>query len=230
MSILNLSLREARVTVGRALWLTGIDLGAAPSARETVIACEAVGLQGFRRLLDDFDLLTETAGRRVTVRADGADVIVDGAGVHAFFATRGLLDVAALTVARHGSARVRVDGVTRPELLAVLPHVANDGLRLDVRVLSPESSEIVAARGAAAASATSPVEAVATRGMQVDAELYWELYHLSERALTPDSPVSRNHTGRSVFNEKGEVIGEMGEDWHGDLPASSTGGVPSNQT
>ncbi|GAA1789253.1 hypothetical protein HC028_14795 [Planosporangium flavigriseum] len=218
MSILNISLREARVTVGRTLWLTGIPLGAAPSARETVIACEAVGLAGFRRLRDDFDLLTESVGRRLALRSDGADVVVDGTGVHAFFAVPGLLDVAALTVARHAHARVRVDGVTRPDLLAVLPHLAQDGLRVDVQFLSPESVEIVAERGAADAS---PVDAVATQGMPVDADLYWELYRLSDRALTPDSPLSRNHTGRSVFNENGEVIGELGEDWHGEVPASA---------
>jgi hypothetical protein len=59
-------------------------------------------------------------------------------------------------------------------------------------------------------------------GIVLDTSLWWELYHIADRALTLDSELSRTHTGSSAFDVHGNVIGEHGEDYE-DVPP----GTPS---
>jgi hypothetical protein len=50
-------------------------------------------------------------------------------------------------------------------------------------------------------------------GFMVDAELWWSLWDRANRALAPDSLISRTHAGASVYDDSGQVLGELGEEW-----------------
>lgn len=50
-------------------------------------------------------------------------------------------------------------------------------------------------------------------GFQVDAELWWSLWDRANRALSPDSALSRTHAGASVYDDSGQLLGELGEEW-----------------
>jgi len=50
-------------------------------------------------------------------------------------------------------------------------------------------------------------------GFQVDAELWWSLWDRANRALSPDSVLSRTHAGASVYDDSGQLLGELGEEW-----------------
>jgi hypothetical protein len=43
-------------------------------------------------------------------------------------------------------------------------------------------------------------------------ERWWALYHRSNEALTPDSPLSRRHAGASVLSEDGQILHDADDD------------------
>lgn len=92
--------------------------------------------------------------------------------------------------------------------LAVVPDVTDLTAALEperVRVTNAERPGLLAARDAGA-------DRILHHGTDVPADLWWALFHLGNLALTPDSVVSRRHTGRSVFDAQGHIVGELGED------------------
>jgi hypothetical protein len=54
-------------------------------------------------------------------------------------------------------------------------------------------------------------------GVLIEAELWWRIYHLAQRALTPDSVVSRRHAGPLIVNDDGTVIGRKDNDDETDI-------------
>ncbi|MFF3492906.1 hypothetical protein ACFYWS_16275 [Streptomyces sp. NPDC002795] len=211
-STVNVSLRECRLVTGRVLRALGVPRGAVPAARDTTVVAQALGLDALRRLHDDADTLRATAALRCHRRTDGPDTEVDARGRHALVAAPDLLDLAVALTHRHVKARITVTDAARPELLDVLPVQAADfGVALTVgdggRVLD------CAPLRDPAPAAESPLDHVLRHGLDVSADLWWSLFHLGNEALTPDSDLSRQHTGRSVFDESGRIVGEVGEDW-----------------
>jgi hypothetical protein len=48
---------------------------------------------------------------------------------------------------------------------------------------------------------------------RVDAELWWSLWDRANHALAADSALSRSHAGASVYDDSGQLLGELGEEW-----------------
>uniref|UniRef100_UPI003101B147 hypothetical protein n=1 Tax=Neorhizobium sp. EC2-8 TaxID=3129230 RepID=UPI003101B147 len=49
-------------------------------------------------------------------------------------------------------------------------------------------------------------------GAEIEADLWWRIYHLAKQALATDSIVSRRHAGPMIVNEDGTVIGRKDND------------------
>ncbi|WP_425840895.1 hypothetical protein [Streptomyces fractus] len=215
-SAVNVSLRECRLVTGRVLRALGVPRGAVPAARDTTVVAQALGLDALRRLHDDADTLRATAALRGRRRADGPDTAVDARGRHALVAAPDLLDLAVALTHRHVKARVTVTDLVRPELLDVLPVQAADfGVALTVGGGAGRGERVLdcAPLQDPAPGTEPPLDHVLRHGLDVAADLWWSLFHLGSEALTPDSDLSRQHTGRSVFDESGRIVGEVGEDW-----------------
>lgn len=91
--------------------------------------------------------------------------------------------------------------------LAAVPDVADLTAAVrpaNVRVVNAVRPELLGVHGGA--------DRILRHGTDIDADLWWALFHLGNLALTPDSAVSRRHTGRSVFDANGRIVGELGED------------------
>ncbi|MFI5662883.1 hypothetical protein [Streptomyces sp. NPDC051684] len=221
-SSVNISLRECRLVTGRVLRALGVPRGAVPAARDTTVVAESLELDALRRLYEDADMLRTTAGLRSRRRAKGPDTLVDARGRHALVASPDLLDLAVALTHRHVQARITVTDVVRPELLDALPVQAADfGVALTVGGGSPGERTLDCVPLQDPPPATMPpVDHVLRHGLDVSADLWWSLFHLGNEALTPDSDLSRQHTGRSVFDESGRIVGEVGEDW-ADQPAGA---------
>jgi hypothetical protein len=205
---INVSLRECRLVAYRVLWHHGAPVGTIPAIVDAIVAAEAAGLEGLRALHADAPAIGATAARPVTYAEAGDELVIDVAGKHALAAVPDVIDLAA-ALASDDRRTVRIAGAERDGLLAVLPHVAPDhGL-----ALTPAGPGRFTCRPVASARDGLPSAAGILRdGTDVPAELWWALFHLGNLALTPDSPVSRRHTGRSVFDAQGRIVGELGED------------------
>jgi hypothetical protein len=55
------------------------------------------------------------------------------------------------------------------------------------------------------------------QGAPIEAELWWRIYHLAQKALTPDSVVSRRHAGPLIVNDDGTVVGRKDTDDETDI-------------
>ncbi|WP_285630621.1 hypothetical protein [Actinoallomurus iriomotensis] len=205
--VINVSLRECRLVGYRVLWHHGAPAGAIPAIVDAIVAAEAAGLEGLRALHADGAAIGATAARPVTYTRAGDELVIDAAGKHALAAVPDIVDLAAAL----GDAAVLVTGAERDELLAVLPHVAPDhGL-----ALAPDGPGRFRCRPATPSyegSGPPSAAGILHDGTDVPAHLWWALFHLGNLALTPDSVVSRRHTGRSVFDAQGRIVGELGED------------------
>ncbi|MER5438222.1 hypothetical protein [Streptomyces sp. NPDC002790] len=213
-SAVNVSLRECLLVTGRVLRALGVPRGAAPAARDTAVVAQALGLDALRRLHADADTVRATAALRSHRRTDGPDTVVDARGRHALAAAPDLLDLAVALTHRHVKARITVTDAVRPELLDVLPvQAAEFGVALTVGDGAAPGERILDCAPLQQATLAPPLDGVLRHGLDVPADLWWSLFHLGNEALTPDSDVSRQHTGRSVFDESGRIVGEVGEDW-----------------
>ncbi|MFJ9174813.1 hypothetical protein [Streptomyces sp. NPDC102360] len=221
-SPVNVSLRECRLVTGRVLRALGVPRGAVPAARDTTVVAQALGLDALRRLYDDADALRATAALRIHRRTTGPDTVVDVRGRHALVAAPDLLDLAVALTHRHVKARITVADVARPELLDVLPvQAAEFGVALTVSGGAAPGERVLDCAPLQEAASATPLDHVLRHGLDVSADLWWSLFHLGNEALTPDSDLSRQHTGRSVFDESGRIVGEVGEDW-ADKPADES--------
>ncbi|MFJ8748053.1 hypothetical protein ACIREO_01720 [Streptomyces sp. NPDC102441] len=224
---LNVSLRECRLVAGRLLRALGVPRGAVPAARDAFVTAQALGLDGLRVLRDDAEVVraTATAVCRRTVEDGRAEV--DGRGRHALVAAPDLLDLAVALTRRHGAARLHIRNIHRPRLLSVLvAEGAAYGVELAV---DPETATVTCRpAGPCTGEKPGPVARVLHEGADIDPEVWWELYHRSQDALTPDSAFSRHHTGRSVLTDDGRIVGEIGEDFEPQPATSAPGTIEGN--
>ena len=54
-------------------------------------------------------------------------------------------------------------------------------------------------------------------GVSIDADLWWRVYAVAQKALAPDSVVSRRHAGPVIVNDDGSIIGRKDSDDETDL-------------
>lgn len=214
---LTIALRESRLIVERLLMQTGMPSGCLVGVREAVIVSEALRLGGYARL----STLQPTLGAatteplRIEDGAPGAPLVVQANGQHAWLIAQALVDLLLAEAAAGGAMSLRVHGSGEPgELAVVLPLAARLGAVIELR----QDANGVATLTLLHRAPPPPdrTDALLWRvirdGLEVDAVLWWSLYHRSMAALAPDSVVSRRHAGANVVDDGGRVLGRMTDD------------------
>lgn len=225
---LQISLREARLTLDRALLETGMPYGFNHAVRECVLISEArrsTGpdrpMGGFARYMTLHDTFRQARPGSLQIGAaqDGSPVQVDCAGQHAWVVAQMLLDLLLAEHAEREATTLNAIDVADPHELQVIAWLAqrhgatisvaygqacggtgNASLTLHGRRLPPKDACDAALRD------------VIHHGLPVEATLWWSMYHLSLEALAPDNIVSRRHAGANIVDEKGQVIGRPTDD------------------
>lgn len=213
------SVREARIVVERFLSVAGVPMGAVAPIRDVVVDAQALGLPALEHLARDFDAPPEFRPVRWSV-ADTGTVAVDGHGQSACFVAPDVLDLAVATADRLGASVVEVENVAHPQFLTALSASAHlYGVHLGV--IMPSGASGVLARIVCTLVSRDPgepaegaaVQRALRDGFMVDAELWWTLWDRANHALAPDSILSRTHAGASVYDDAGQLLGELGEEW-----------------
>lgn len=238
----NVSLRECKLVIERVLWVANRPRGRVPAIRDTILLREALNHDGLRTLCEDYEHMADVRDRRMSCAVDAGQVVVDGHGEHGFVAVPDIVDLTAALVQRFGRIELSCRNVITPELMALceslLPgygvtcerHKADftsdfvctatrsaplhtDDNRTELAGQNPHNA------AAASATAGGSVSVIAQHtneiledGTDIASDVWWRLWEIACQALTPDSPSSRTHTGRSVFDDKGGIVGELGED------------------
>lgn len=230
-----LSLRECRMIVERILLTTALPHGLVPEVRDVVIYAQALGLGAFEQLIGT----TETPGScafrppAVTAPADGP-LVVDFAGTHAWVAAPTLLDLLLEQAATGRAAAMLVEGVADIRQLAVLPAFARRCHATLMVAFGPEEIAWASASSPCRVGAADgeralvvltgrqphrPIEEadpvlrrILAAGLETSTELWWRIYHHSNRALATDSVVSRRHAGPVYVDETGRLVGRLDTD------------------
>ncbi|MGW4798035.1 hypothetical protein ACWEPC_37015 [Nonomuraea sp. NPDC004297] len=189
---LTVSLRETRVLTERLLLLLDVPKGAVPAIRDLVVQAEALELGGLA-FLDTATpwhpptLVTEQAGHAV----------VEGHGTPAPYLAPTLLDLGVALLREHGRAEIEVRGTRVPHLLLVLPHAATP-YHVHAEVTCGNGPPRISLTESATTKTPAHLTRALHEGIDVDAALWWRLYHRSNDALTEDTPLSRRHAGATL--------------------------------
>lgn len=209
MRTFQVSVREARLFIGRVLLTCGLPGGAVHGVQECILVSQSLGLGGFRLLLEGHAGLRwpDFAAVRLREGADG-ELEVDAGGAHAWLLASTLTDLAVDLARRQGSARVLVSNAGAPRELAVVTGLCpRHGARA---VLSGERIEVHNTSRPVTAEQWDPLLHAALReGYAVEEPLWRAMHELSNRALAPDSVVSRRHAGPVVLADDGRLLGRV---------------------
>ena len=210
---ITISLREARLVVGRILQLSPLDSGLIASVTDAVLYSEILGLGGFQTLLDGYAHLT--CGHPPDPY-DPVSIVCHG--VHAWVVAPALADVA-VEMAFSGGGSLLATGIAACDELAVLPgFAARHGVVVELADAGTGAVDIhVAAAVPAAARMDALMWDMICAGFPVLGSLWWRLYHLSNTALAPDNLVIRRHAGHPIVLSNGIVVGRRDIDDDTDL-------------
>ncbi len=214
---LQVTVREARLFVGRILLSCGLPSGAVHGVQECVLLSQSLGLGGFRLLLDRHaDLNWSAFGAvRLEERRDGT-LAVDAGGLHAWLLLPTLTDLAVDLARRQGRARVAVANAGAPRELQIAAALAKR-YGASAEVSGTLLTMTNASRPVTAEQWDPLLDAAIRHGYGVE-EATWRAVHaLSNRALAPDSVVSRRHAGPVVLAEDGKLLGRLPGDDDFDL-------------
>lgn len=219
-SLLRLMPREMRMMTERVFSLTGLPKGFFLMVQDVVMYSQKLGLGGFALLEQRSPSLKGADPARVTIASENDDrLTLDGGNQHAWFVIPAIIDLLGELVHRHGRARVTVTNVADPaELRVVATLAARNGLAVAF-TNGPQAT-----LSAAAAVTSGKLEDdepllwdLLQNGLPVEAELWWRVYGLAQKALAPDSVVSRRHAGPVIVNDDGSIIGRKDSDDETDL-------------
>lgn len=204
--------REVRLVVERILLLTPLPPGMVPAVRDAMLYSAAAGLGGLPALRRDFAALRDARPGAIALRPLAAgEARLDAAGQHGWVVLPMVLDALAEMVALHGSGRLTIQGALAPEELATACAM---GGRLGLDIVLAEASQAsgVTLEARAGSTADPVLEQALRDGIPTEAALWWELHHLSNTSLSPDTPESRRHAGPVIVLEDGRVIGRSDHD------------------
>lgn len=212
MRAFRMSVREARMFIGRILLTCGLPSGAVHGVQECIMLSQSLGLGGFKMLLNDHESLDWGRFGNFTLKEKN---LLDGGGLHAWLALPTIMDLAVDDARRHGSSAWGIENLAAPKELAVATALAKRygavaevsgnmrGTLLTVRNTSrPATPE-----------QWDPLLLEALREGYESDEATWKAMHaLGNRALAPDSVVSRRHAGPVVLAEDGSLLGRIPQD------------------
>ena len=207
MRTLHVSVREARMSVERTLLICGIPGGAVHGVRECVLLSEALGLAGFRYLLQEHASLQWRAFERIEFKG----TTLDGGGIHAWLLLPTLVDLAVAQARRDGTTSVAVANVLAPQELKVAEAlVKRYGAAAEV---TGSTLSVRNASRPVTAEQWDPFLLAAFRhGFDVEEGIWRALHSLSNSALAPDSIQSRRHAGPVVVRDDGSIEGRVPQD------------------
>ncbi|TWG90512.1 hypothetical protein L598_006800000060 [Mesorhizobium sp. J18] len=215
MEMLRIMPREMRLMTERIFSLTGLPKSFLPAIQDTVMYSQKLGLGGFALLEQRFERLKEADPARVSIREEeGERLILDGGGQHAWFVMPSLLDLIGELVGRFGMARISVVDVMDPTELRIATAL---GARvgLSISFTGAEAPHFTALQVPVIGELRRDeplLWELFMNGSRIEAGLWWRIYHLAKKALTPDSVVSRRHAGPLIVNDDGTVIGRKDND------------------
>lgn len=209
--------REMRMMTERVLSLTSLPKGFVLAETDIVMYSQHLGLGGFAMLEDRFDLLASADAAAISIMSeDGSRLEIDGNGQHAWVVVPTLLDLCGELVARFGKADIGVVNVIDPQELAIAADLGcRRGLAVDgnpARLTA--SSQTLTGR---LADDEPLLWDLLHNGAVIDAGLWWTVYEHAQKALTPDSVVSRRHAGPLIVTDDGTVIGRRDNDDETDI-------------
>jgi hypothetical protein len=204
--------REMRLMSERIFSLSSLPKGFFLAICDFPMYSQKGGLGGFDLLERRFDDFKSADPARIGMATEnGSTIMLDANGEHAWTVLPTAIDLLGELVARHGSAELTVENAADAAELAI---AADFGRRsgLAVTVLgnllrakpAPVKGEVLA---------DDPMLwALLAEGVEIEADLWWRIYHLAKQALATDSVVSRRHAGPMIVNEDGTVIGRKDND------------------
>lgn len=215
--ILSVSVREGRMFVERILLTCGLPSGYVHGVRECVLLSQAIGLGGLQHLLEECDALDMDAFGRMQVRDSEGALLIDAAGLHAWVVLPVLADLAVDEARKAGRANVKVTNIAAIAELEVIAALARRyGASAHVSI-SPDATEatIVVTNASRPRSFEQwdPVMHAAMRdGFAVEETLWRAVHARSNKALAPDSVVSRRHAGPVIVTDDGTIVGRQPSD------------------
>ena len=224
------SAREMRHMVGRYLHARRCPAFAVNAVRDAILAAQAEGFDAvseMERIRDRYP----AARTSLAVSADAGGPVLDGAGTPAPILAPALVDELALALAA-GETRVRVRGVPGIAMIDALhDYAAVRGVAFEFAAEGDDAATLAVSTRTrfpvepAAGAAGPSMERALREGYELGIEQFWRLFHESNEALTPDSEVSRRHAGSQLYDEHGNLIGEVSEETY--LHLRSQAGDPS---
>ena len=212
MRTLHVSVREARMSVERILLTRGLPTGTIHGVRESILLSEALGLGGFRYLLERHAALDWSAFAAVCVRdREDGSVLVDGGGVHVWLILPTVVDVAVAQARFSGAGDVHVTNVVAATELQVATALAKR-YGTTVTVSGSVLSACNTSRPVTAEQWDPVLLAAIRHGFDVEEQLWRAVHALSNTALAPDSVVSRRHAGPVVLQDDGTIRGRLPSD------------------
>ena len=212
--------REMRMMTERVFSLSGQPKGFFLMVQDVVMYSHKLGLGGFALLEKRWADLKRADPARVTIASEAGDTLtLDAAGQHAWFIIPTVIDLLGELAARHGRASVTViNAVDAAELRVAADLAARNGL---ATIFSDGAQPVLTATPAAMSGSVSRDEPLLwdllQNGVTIDADLWWRIYAIAQKALAPDSVVSRRHAGPVIVNDDGSIIGRKDSDDETDL-------------
>ncbi len=214
---IDLSVREARMLVDRILLTCGVSAGYLHGVRECILTSQSLRLGGFARLIDISDELRMDglAALRVVEDRDGG-LDVDGGGIHAWMLVPALVDLAVEGARLAGASRITVANVTAIDELQTIAALAHrHGARTQVTLQAAQSAAIAThnvPRPMSHERWDPLLHAAIVNGYPIEPQLWRAMHAMSNRALAPDSVVSRRHAGPVILQDDGTIFGRPPSD------------------
>lgn len=219
------SAREMRHMVGRYLHSRGCPGYAVNAVRDAIMAAQAEGFDAVTEMERIRTSYPDARTSFVVCREEGR-LVLDGASTPAVLLAPALFDELALA-ATAGESSALVRNVRGIDLFAALgDYAAVRGIAF--RIDDGDGAEAVGGEYESATfffervpqTPVSPAESavgpamrrILLDGYELDADQFWRLFHESNEALTPDSEISRRHAGSQLYDEEGNLLGEVSEE------------------
>jgi hypothetical protein len=211
-----MSVREARMYVGRILMTCGVPSGAVHAVTECILASQSAGYGGFAALLETYsDLRMHAFDRIRLIDVDPCTLEVEAGENHAWILAPTLIDLAVDVARRQGAASLSVRNVRAADELAIVPHLARRHGAI-AKVTTDESSASLEVTNGSPPRRPEQWDPLLMGALQVGylvSESLWrDLHSLSNGALAPDSVVSRRHAGPVILLDDGTVVGRQPSD------------------
>ena len=214
---IHVSVRESRLVVDRLLLTLGLSKGFIPAVREAVLLSQSMDLGGFSHLHDSHGILASPGPDAIRVQdeAEGS-LIIEGQGIHAWLLLPTITDLAVDLARRFGRAKLAITGAQAMEELLVMSALARrHGAHAELsRPAGKTDNASVVCMTVSNRSRPRTLEqwdpllfAAMRDGFAVDESMWRTLYDLSNRALAPDSVVSRRHAGPVILLDDGTIVG-----------------------